>query len=50
MTVSGGSHFGDGGLWPLAANMVKSTDSPLTAINEVINKYEQSMKDLGYTI
>ena len=50
MTVGGGSHFGDGAWWPLAANIVKSEDSPATKLNEVLNKYKQAMIDLGYNI
>ena len=44
MTVGGGSHFGDGAWWPLAASIVKGSDSPVTAINEVLPKYKQAMK------
>ncbi len=50
MTVGGGSHFGDGGFWPLAASIVKKTDSPVTALSEVLPKYKQAMRDLGYNI
>ncbi len=50
MTVGGGSHFGDGAWWPLAASIIKGSDSPVTAINEVLNKYKQAMRDLGYNI
>ena len=50
MTVGGGSHFGDGGFWPIAASIVKKTDSPVTALSEVLPKYKQAMRDLGYNI
>ena len=50
MTVGGGSHFGDGAWWPLAASIIKGSDSPVTAINEVLAKYKQAMRDLGYNI
>lgn len=50
MTVGGGSHFGDGGWWPLAASIVKSKDSPTTKIREYLEKYKQAMRDLGYNI
>ena len=50
MTVGGGSYFGDGGFWPLAASIVKKTDSPVTALSEVLPKYKQAMRDLGYNI
>ena len=50
MTVGGGSHFGDSAWWPLAASIIKSKDSPVTAINEVLGKYKQAMIDLGYNI
>lgn len=50
MTVGGGSHFGDSAWWPLAANLVKSSDAPATALNEVLSKYKAAMVDLGYNI
>lgn len=50
MTVGGGSHFGDGGFWPLAGSIVKSTDSAKVKLNEVLPKYKQAMRDLGYNI
>ena len=50
MTVGGGSHFGDDAFWPLAASIVKKTDSPVTALNEVLKKYKDAMKELGYNI
>ena len=50
MTVGGGSHFGDGAWWPLAASIIKGSDSPVTSINEVLAKYKTAMKDLGYNI
>ena len=50
ITVGGGSHFGDGGFWPLAISIVKKTDSPVIALNEVLPKYRQAMKELGYDV
>ena len=50
MTVGGGSHFGDAAWWPLASNLVKSSDAPAVKLQEVLDKYKQAMRDLGYNI
>lgn len=50
MTVGGGSHFGPSAWWPLAASLVKSSDSPATALNEVLDLYKGAMRELGYNV
>ncbi len=51
MTVGGGSHFGDDAFWPLAANICKDQKvSPATALNEVVDKYKDAMRSMGYII
>lgn len=50
MTVGGGSHFGTDAWWPLAKNLVNSANAPATKLNEVLGKYKQAMRDLGYNV
>ena len=50
MTVADGSHFGPDGFWPLASTIVRHNESPAAKLNEVLSKYKQAMRDIGYNV
>lgn len=51
MTVGGGSHFGTDAFWPLAASICKDQKiSPATKLNEVLDKYKEAMRSMGYIV
>ena len=51
MTVGSGSHFGPDAFWMVVPNLCKNASlSPSTVLNEVIDKYKDAMRSMGYII
>jgi uncharacterized repeat protein (TIGR02543 family) len=51
MTVGGGSHFGPDAFWPLAQGIVSNNSvNAATKLNEVLEKYKQALRDIGYIV
>ena len=51
MTVGNGSHFGEDALWVLIPGIIRdSSINARTALNEVLNKYKDALRQMGYQV
>lgn len=50
MTVGGGSHFGNNGLWKTLPGVCTGTESAQSALASIYDAYRKQFSDLGYVV